>query len=229
MKEKGMSTAVSERLQGATQRFVLRDIDWQGYQSLLKILGDQPVRVTYDRGTLELMTPLPIHERYKSLFGRMVETLTEELDLDVYSIGSTTLGREELDRGLEPDECFYISSARKIRDLKNIDLKFDPPPDLAIEIDITSNSGRRLSIYSALRIPEVWQFDGEILTVLRLQDDGSYRVSERSEELPFLPMADIAAFIRDYQPGTDTQWAKAFRRWVRETIVPRARGGSEND
>ncbi len=224
-----MSTAVSERLQGATQRFVLHDIDWEGYQSLLKILGDRPVRVTYDRGTLELMTPLPIHERYKSLFGRLIETLTEELDLDLYSFGSTTLGREVLDRGLEPDECFYISNARKIRDSKNIDLEFDPPPDLAIEIDITSNSGRRLSIYSALKIPEVWQFDGEILTVLRLQDDGSYRISERSEELPFLPMPDIAAFIRDYQPGTDTQWAKAFRRWVRETIVPRARGGGEND
>ncbi len=172
-----MATAVSERLQGSTQRFVLHDIDWEGYQSLLKVLGDRPVRVTYDRGTLELMTPLPIHERYKSLFGRLIETLTEELDLDLYSFGSTTLGREVLNRGLEPDECFYISSARKIRDSKNIDLEFDPPPDLAIEIDITGNSGRRLSIYGALRIPEVWQFDGEILTVLRLQDDGSYRIS----------------------------------------------------
>ena len=89
--------------------------------------------------------------------------------------------------------------ARKIRDSKNIDLEFDPPPDLAIEIEITSNSGRRLSIYSALKIPEVWQFDGEILTVLRLQDDGSYRPNDRSEELPFLPMAEIAAFIREYQ------------------------------
>ena len=219
-----MSTAVSERLQGATQRFVLHDIDWQGYQSLLTILADQRVRLTYDQGTLELMTPLPIHERYKSLFGRMIETLTEELDMDVYSFGSTTLGREVLDRGLEPDECFYISSARKLRDWRNIDLEIDPPPDLAIEIDITGNSGRRLSIYSALKIPEVWQFDGEILTVLRLQDDGSYRVSERSEELPFLPMTEISAFIRDYQPGTDTQWAKRFRQWVRERIVPRASG-----
>jgi Uma2 family endonuclease len=215
-----MATALSERLQGATQRFVLHDIDWEGYQSLLKILGDQPVRVTYDRGTLELMTPLPIHERYKSLFGRLIETLTEELDMDLYSFGSTTLGREVIGRGLEPDECFYISSARKIRDPKNIDLELDPPPDLAIEIDITSNSGRRLGIYAALNIPEVWQFDGELLTVLRLQDDGSYRANDRSEELPFLPMAEIAAFVREYQIGTDTQWAKAFRRWVRETIVP---------
>ncbi len=224
-----MSTAVSERLQGAAQRFVLHDIDWEGYQSVLKILGDRPVRVTYDRGTLELMTPLPIHERYKSLFGRMIKALTEELDFDLYSFGSTSLGCVELDRGLEPDECFYISSARKLRDPRNIDLKTDPPPDLAIEIDITSSSERRLSIYSSLKIPEVWLFDGENLTVLRLQDDGSYRTSERSEELPFLPMADIAAFIRDYQPGTDTQWAKASRRWVRETIVPRARDGGDGN
>src|SRR5208337_1637637 len=163
VRSSAMTTNVSEKLHGAAQRFVLCDVDWEGYRSLLNILGDRPVRVTYDRGTLELMTPLPIHERYKSLFGRLIEMLTEELDLDLYSFGSTTLGREVINRGLEPDECFYISSARKIRDSKNIDLEFDPPPDLAIEIDITGNSGRRLSIYGVLKIPEVWQFDGEIL------------------------------------------------------------------
>jgi len=224
-----MTTNVSEKLHGAAQRFVLCDVDWEGYRSLLNILGDRPVRVTYDRGTLELMTPLPIHERYKSLFGRLIEMLTEELDLPMYSFGSTTFLREDLERGLEPDECFYLASAEKIQDQKSIDLQFDPPPDLAIEIDVTSSSTRRMSIYAALGVPELWRFDGEALTVFCLQGDGAYRVAEQSTAFPFLPMDAVAAFIADYGIGTDTQWAKALRRWVRETVVPRAQSEGKGE
>jgi Uma2 family endonuclease len=142
----------------------------------------------------------------------------------MYSFGSTTFLRKDLERGLEPDECFYLSSAEKIHDQKSIDLQFDPPPDLAIEIDVTSHSGRRMSIYAALGVPEVWRFDGEAVTVLCLQGDGSYSVTEQSAVFPFLPMDAVATFIGDYKIGTDTRWARALRQWVRETVVPRAKG-----
>src|SRR4051812_17622495 len=119
------------------QRFVLYGVGWEGYQTLLKLVGDRPIRLTYDRGDLELMSPLTPHERFKSLLGRMVEAITEELDIPVISAGSMTFNREDVDRGLEPDECFYPANAGRVRDPDHIDLNGDPPPDLAIEIEIT--------------------------------------------------------------------------------------------
>ena len=205
--------------------------DWEGYQSVLKIPGRSPRPSDLRRRNLGAHDAAPhSHERTNPSFGRMIEAPTEELDFDRVFVRINDLGlRRARSRIWNP---MNVSTSRVLASSATrgtLTSKIDPPPDLAVEIDITSSSERRLSIYSSLKIPEVWLFDGENLTVLRLQDDGSYRTSERSEELPFLPMADIAAFIRDYQPGTDTQWAKTFRRWVRETIVPRARDGDDGN
>jgi len=225
-----MSIASTEKLQVATQRFVLHDVDWEGYQSLLKILGDRPVRVTYDRGDLELMSPHLKHERSRSRLGRMVEILTEELDIPMIAAGATTLKREDLDKGLEADESFYLASLSLISDVEQLDLDVDPPPDLAIEIEITRSALNRLGIYGALRVPEVWRFDGKSLRILLRQDDGTYRESQQSEALPCITIEELRHFVVG-GPGSDTEWAKAFRRWVRETIVPRVKaadaGGRE--
>jgi Uma2 family endonuclease len=216
-----MATAAPAKLQGAAQRFVLHDIDWEGYQTFLKVLEDRPIRLTYDRGTLELMTPLSIHERYKALIGRMIDAITEELDVRMVAVGSTTFYREKLKRGLEPDQCYYFSNADKVADWARIDLDVDPPPDLAVEIDVTNDSRRRLAIYAALRIPEVWRYDGERLEVLKLQDPDAYHIVPQSEIFPFVPMEEIGRFLHQYSIGDDTQWARAFRQWFRETVLPR--------
>jgi Uma2 family endonuclease len=205
------------------QRFVLWDVGWEGYQALLKIIGDRPIHLTYDRGNVELMSPLPIHERYKSLIGRMIETITEELELPAVGVGSTTFNREAVDRGLEPDECYYLANASRIKDWNRINLDVDPPPDLAVEVDVTRSSLDRLGIYAALRVPEVWRFDGENLTVLLLQADGSYAPSAKSAAFPWLPMDELAAFLRAYDPNDDSRWGRKFREWVRATVLPKVR------
>jgi len=201
------------------QRFVLRDADWDTYQGFLKALGDRPVRVTYDRGRLELMTLSLGHERYSHLLCRFVEALTEELEMALQNAGSTTFSREDLDRGIEPDHCFYIEHEHLVREKDEIDLTIDPPPDLALEIDISRSSLNRLGIYAALKVPELWRFDGAALTVYLLRESGAYEVSPTSAIFPFVPMQELVRFLQMRTQMDDNSVVRAFRTWVRERIA----------
>src|SRR5438445_2046967 len=139
-------------------RLVLGAMDWRNYGRLLRILADRrAIRVTYDRGTLEIMTLSYEHESLGYLSARLIDALTEELSLPVKGGGSTTFRHRKLRRGLEPDACWWITNEPLIRGKHRIDLQADPPPDLALEVDITRSSLNRLKIYAALRIPEVWR------------------------------------------------------------------------
>ncbi|MFB6276054.1 MAG: Uma2 family endonuclease, partial [Halothece sp.] len=148
-------------------RTVLQGVRWQTYQALVQDLATETAgkRLAYDQGTLEIMTPLPEHEVNKRLLGRMVEAATEVLGLEIYSLGSVTWSREDLQRGIEPDECYYITQEARMRGRLSFDLNVDSPPDLAIEIDITSSSLNRLEIYASLGVKEVWRFDGQDLLI----------------------------------------------------------------
>jgi Uma2 family endonuclease len=205
------------------RRVLIRGVGWQGYQALLSMVGDQPVRLTYDREDVELMSPLFKHERIRSLLARMVETLTEELGIPLMSAGATTLKREDLDRGLEADASFYLGDLTRIRDTDNLnlDLEIDPPPDLAIEIEITRSVLNRLGVYGALGVPEIWRFDGRTLRILDRQPDGSYREIPRSKALPWISIEEIARFVQLEETRDDTLWARTFRAWVREVVLPR--------
>ena len=197
---------------------VLQGVSWSTYQALSRDLASEPgKRLTYDQGILEIMVPLPPHERYKSLMGRIIEVTTEETATEIASLGSTTWSRADLQKGLEADECFYIQNEQAIRGKHDIDLTIDPPPDLAIEMDHTSSSMNRLEIYRALGIPEVWRFDGEILTIYCLVE-GEYRTQETSEALPLLQQADILRWLQLSQTMGETTWVREFRRWVRARI-----------
>ena len=164
---------------------VLHNVRWETYQNLVNDLESQPgSRLAYDGGTLEIAMPRSPHETYKKLLARLVELVTEELGVDMRSFGSTTWSRADLQKGIEPDECYYIQNEGAIRGRDTIDLTVDPPPDLAIEdlatgIDVTSSSLNRLTIYAALGIREVWRYDLDVFTVLTL-DGGSYQAVERS-------------------------------------------------
>jgi Uma2 family endonuclease len=208
------TTLVGER------RYLLDGISWQFYQQFLAEVGDRPIRLTYDWGRLEIMSPLRPHESFKSILGRMVETITEELNVPVSSCGSTTLQREELQRGLEPDECYYVEHEPLVRGVGNLDLSRDPPPDLAIEIDITSSSVNRQGIYAALGVPELWRFDGEELWFLHLQPDGTYQPRETSRSFPFLRLADVVGFLEQLHDTDQTSVIRAFRAWFRAEILP---------
>lgn len=150
-------------------RVVLHNISWQQFENLLKDLGDKrAARVAYDRGTLEIMTPLPEHEHYKEVISDLVKELADLLDLDYDSLGSTTWKRESQLAGVEPDNCFYFQNEPVIRGKLEFDLNQDPPPDLVLEIDLTSKSLNRFPIYARLGVPEIWCYDTGKLTKLNL-------------------------------------------------------------
>lgn len=209
-------TTVQSISLGGRQHIVLDGISWDTYEQILRDLQERQIRVTYDRGNLEMMAPLASHEQWKTRYGRLIELMCVERELEVQPLGSTTFRREDLEKGLEPDECYYVQPADAIRDRlgEDIDLAVDPPPDLAIEIDITRASIPKQPIYAALGIPELWRFDGTRLTVLQLRD-GTYFASERSGVFPFLRIDQFQEFVIRLASERQTQVLREFRNWVK--------------
>jgi Uma2 family endonuclease len=208
----------------SVERLYLEGVSWELYEHLLKVVerSGRRLYLTYDNGELEIMSPLPEHEVPKEAIGRLVEVILEELDLPCGGLGSTTLRRKLEKKGLEPDDCFYVQSQPRIVGKKRINLAKDPPPDLAIEIDITSRSIDRLPIYAALGVPEVWRYDGRKLQCLHLAKD-EYRESAFSNAFPKPRVAGLLPFIRIAEEKSDqTAAAKAFRAWLgKESWVKR--------
>jgi Uma2 family endonuclease len=197
-------------------KVLLQGVSWSTYQALVWDLAEKPnKRLTYDNQWLEIMTPLPEHEANKRLLGRIVEATTEELGLEIYSLGSTTWSREDLQRGLEPDECYYITSEAQVRGKTQIDLTVDPPPDLAIEIDITSSSLDRLKIYASLGIKEVWRFDGKQLSIYVL-DSKSYHIQTQSKVLPILNQAKLLELLSQRNQLGENALIRELRNWLKE-------------
>ncbi|ESA34317.1 hypothetical protein N836_16940 [Leptolyngbya sp. Heron Island J] len=197
-------------------RVVLQNISWQSYQSLIHDFAQEPaIRLTYDHGTLEIRMPLDPHETFKKLIGRLIEAATEELDLEIRSLGSRTCDREDLASGLEPDQCYYIQNEPQVRGIEQIDLTQLPPPDLAVEIDITSSSLNRFAIYKALGVPEIWRYDGKCLKIYVLKD-GEYVTQSNSRALPLLTAADILRFLTPSQSMGENALVKQFRQWIRK-------------
>jgi len=198
------------------QSVVLRNIRWETFLALLEDLGESRGRIAYDRGTLEIMSPTIKHETLKKLIGRLVETFTLELQIKIRSASSTTLISTLKKKGVEPDECYYVQNEEAVRGKDEIDLEYDPPPDLAIEIDITSSSIKRRNIYAALGIPEVWTHDGAALTVRKLLKNGEYKISTKSEAFPMLPVKDLVRFLDQRSALDETSLVRAFQAWVRK-------------
>ena len=166
-----------------------------------------------------MMSPSEDHEVYRRLLGRMIDDWTVENGIAARSMGATTLKREASQHGVEADECFYVKNERVVRG-RRIDLKVDPPPDLAIEIDISSSSIDKLEVYAALGVREVWLFNGEALAAYQLRPDGRYQIIEESFNLPGFPVKDVADWIARAQTTDETSWDKSFRDWVRTRSEP---------
>jgi Uma2 family endonuclease len=194
----------------------LSGISWQTYETLLEELSNRRLRLTYNRGNLEIMAPSPEHERFKKLTGRFVETMAEELDLRVEPLGSTTFKRPKLS-GAEPDECFYLDNIDAVRGKKRLDLTEDPAPDLVVEIDVTSSSRNRLQVYADLGVAEVWIYDGASLIIQQLQN-GIYITSPTSQFFLNMPIPEIAGFLQQAGTIDYLELVKAFRQWVRSQI-----------
>jgi Uma2 family endonuclease len=200
---------------------VLHNIDWGTYTRLLRALeGRRRFRLTYDRGTLEIMSPLWEHENPAYVLGRFVDLLTEELRLPCRAGGSVTLRRKRKSRGLEADNCYWIANAARLQGKGQLDLRVDPPPDLAIEVDVTHSSLDRMSIYAALGVPEVWRLSGAGLYFHGLEA-GTYKVRTNSLTFPRLAAADLAGFLAQLGRVDETALAVQFRSWIRQVLLSR--------
>ncbi|HEY9833537.1 MAG TPA: Uma2 family endonuclease [Stenomitos sp.] len=202
----------------AEQRTVLHNISWETFETLLKETGeDRGSRFAYDCGILEIMTPLYEHENPKIQFDRFVVALAEELGIEIKSAGSTTLKRKIAKRGIEPDNCYYIQNELAVRGRQELDLETAPPPDLAIEIDITSSSVNKFGIYSALGVPELWRYNGRVLKFYELLE-AEYIECEFSVAFPVVSIIDMSRFIEQSKISGEIALLKSFRDWVRAKI-----------
>ncbi|MDY6781286.1 MAG: Uma2 family endonuclease [Cyanobacteriota bacterium] len=199
-------------------QLILHDVSWEMYEQLLEIFSEYSVvQMSYYKGILELMAPLPEHETYAWTVGRLLTVLSEELGLEIRGLRSTTWRSQSQAVGKEADQCFYIQNESLVRDKLEIDLNVDPPPDLAIEIDVTHSALDKLSIYAGLKVPELWHFRKREFLIYQLTDEG-YRESEESLAFPAFPVKEIARFLQlDAQKGENARM-REFRKWVRDRV-----------
>lgn len=199
----------------AGHRVMFHDVNWQEFEAILEELGDhRAARLAYSQGTLEIRMPLPKHEVAKVIIGDLVKILLEELEIDYESFGSTTFKCEDMAAGVEPDDSFYIQNHARMIGKERIYLKIDLPPDLAIEVDVTSKT--QLDAYEALAVPELWRYEDGKLQINILQD-GKYIESEISPTFPNLPVLEgIPQFVEQSRTIGTRPTLKAFRQWVRD-------------
>ncbi len=214
------------------QRIVIRGVGWHVYETLVDSIGeDQHVRIAYDGMDLEIMTTGYVHEGFKGLFGRLMDLVTEELDIPCLDAGQTTWKRPGIDRGLEADQCYYFDRkklavvaeawARKSNEISDY-----PNPDLAIEIDISRSEIDRASIYAAMRVSEIWRFDGKDLVIEQLGANGQYAVSKTSRFVPILP-DEVMAWINAEDVINRTGWVRQLRAWIRAELLGRKAGNKK--
>lgn len=225
-----MATTTDPRIDPATgdQCVELRDLDWQGYLTMLRLRGERSrPRMVYLDGTLYLMSPAFPHERLSERLGLFVMVVVEELNIPCITSGHTTFRRRSKRGGVEPDKSFYLAHEAQIRGKDRIHLRTDPPPDLAIEAVNTHGASAAVTVYKRFRVPEIWVGDQVGLRILIRQANGRYTESATSAAFPFLSAAEIADWVHRPQTGSDTDWIRALRRWVQETLLPRFQQGPD--
>ncbi|MEM1228579.1 MAG: Uma2 family endonuclease [Planctomycetota bacterium] len=205
---------MSTTLQAGEQRTLLRNIAWQTFLDLCDQREGSVPRMTYDRGELELMSPQRQHEELGRFIGRIVETFTEEKEIDIRSVASTTFKRDDLTRAFEADESYYIEHVESIWRKEEVDLAIDPPPDLVVEVELTSSAIAKMPLFAAMGIPEVWRHDGRSLSMLKLTGT-DYRAIDESDQLPGLTPVMIDAVLgRRFEIG-ETPLIRQFRQSLR--------------
>ena len=201
------------------QMLRLHNISWQDFEAILEELGEhRGTRLTYNQGTLEIMAPLPEHEVNKELIGDLVKILLDEMEMDRECFGSTTFKRQDMAQGVEPDQCFYIQNHALMRGRSRVDLTIDPPPDLAIEVDVTNIT--QLETYQALGVPELWRYENRQLQIYVLHPDGYV---ESPVSPTFSSLATLRETIERFVMQSKTDGAstalRVFRAWVKAQIA----------
>lgn len=200
------------------QTLVINDVNWQQFEEILAELGEhRNSKIAYHNRTLEIMSPLPEHELDKIYISTLVEIILEELDIEFCPLGSTTFKSQLLTKGIEPDNCFYIQNEAKIRGKKRIDLTIDPPPDLALEIDLTSRTYP--NIYLALGVPELWRFEQNNLQI-NILENGQYIQQEFSPNFPNIPIKKlIPEYLHKCKIEGRNKTVKIFRNLIKHNYL----------
>lgn len=199
------------------EKRVTLQVNWDAFQTILNALPEtRSAHLSYYHGQLEIMTPLEPHENSSGLIGQFVEIVTEELDLPIKTMESTTLKRSELASGGEPDQSYYITNESLVRG-RQVDLTRDPPPDLVIEVDITHSDINKNALYTALGIPEFWRYNGQTLTIYQLQN-GKYQEVPASPTFPQMPKEQLYTFLQNCTQQGETAAKRTLRAWIRKNI-----------
>ena len=197
----------------AEQRLTLYNVSWDAYEQILDALGDgRAVHLTYDQGVLEFMVPSEAHENPSDVIGDFIKTLTIESGLNIKSMASTTLKREPLQKGAEPDKCYYIQHEEIVRG-RTVDIERDPPPDLVVEVDITHTDIDKNRLYAQMGIPEFWRFNGTVLRIYQLQQ-GTYQEVPVSPTFPWVPKSTFDHFLAQCKTVGEGPAQLELRAWV---------------
>jgi Uma2 family endonuclease len=200
------------------RRIFIHHIDWATYRKVADALTGLDVRVSFDGESMELMTTHSPHAWYARVIFQMVVVLTEETGTLQLSSGEFTMEREDLKKAIEADESFYLVNEPKVRAKERIDLNVDPPPDLGVEIDLTTDSRRRFGIYAKIGVPEIWRYDGRAATIQQRQQDGRYIAVEHSRYFAFLTAADLTRFLAQRGQLDQNALVRSFREWVKNQL-----------
>ena len=203
--------------QSSADRFILQDVSWATYESLLKDLGDRRwPRLTYDRGILEIMSPHSEHEGTSWILASIVDLTLVEQDIDSCNVGMTTFRSVDQKRGFQPDSSFYIKNAARVRGKKVLDMAVDPPPDLLIEIDVSNDSLNKFPLFASFGVPEVWRF-AETLEIWIL-DRGKYVRQTVSRAIPILDEKLVSELLQAGRSEKRPTWVRQARNRIRARI-----------
>lgn len=196
-------------------QIVFHGASWDLYEAILRVYDEDPTRINYEEGTLEIMTLSFEHELFKRAIVKMVDAVIEEFDVPAVPGGSTTLKLEAQLRGLEADECYWVRNATGLNDTLAVDLSIHPPPDLVVEVDITHAVVDRESIYAKLGVAEMWHYDRKTLVTGWKLDSGHWTRIDRSIALPMVRPQDLNPFVEGLTPSKINERIKSFRAWLR--------------
>lgn len=199
----------------AEQRVVFNHVSWNTYLALAAEDNRPGKRICYDQGVMEIMSPGMLHEHISALISRMINVFTEEHEIDACSSAGTTFKRDDVERGFEADESYYITNCKAVLGKDEVDLSFDPPPDLAVEVDISRSSMPKMPIYRSIGVPELWRYDGQAMLVYVLQQNGEYEQTDSSSVLPNFPFIEAQTVLERRQEESETSLIKKFREFVR--------------
>jgi Uma2 family endonuclease len=201
------------------QRSVFHSVSWEEYVHTLDELfaASLHAHVTFDNGEMEIMTTGDIHERQKKAVARLIETYALEAGIPITGLGEATCRREDLLKGLDPDECYYVNTPvlPASEGSAPLDLMTFAPPDLAIEIDVSNSSIPKQPIYAALGVAEIWRYADQRLRLFVLTTSGKYEERERGLAFPSLSIVQMNHFLQLALTQSSHKAALDIRDWVR--------------